>query len=231
MEEKTTAAAEAVQTEERPERRTSWEWDVDVGEIMDGVRDEAESPEQAVTTQPEDGELFTLKHLDEVSTVSREKVIELAQKGLDYDRVRAKLDAARDELGELKSLAEKEGLDMQAFSERSAQTRAGESRARREAREFFEAHPEAASAMLRDRQAIPDEVWQRVRAGESLNAAWESVELRRRAQESGERVKSLERELAETRQEWSNAARSTGSVVSAGGDVERDMAAIGWNEV
>ena len=53
MEEKTTAAAEAVQTEERPERRTSWEWDVDVGEIMDGVRDEAEAPEQAVTTQPE----------------------------------------------------------------------------------------------------------------------------------------------------------------------------------
>ena len=120
---------------------------------------------------------------------------------------------------------------MQVFSEHSAQTRAGESRARREAREFFEAHPEAASAMLRDRQVIPDEVWQRVRAGESLNAAWEGVELRRRAQESGERVKSLERELAETRQERSNAARSTGSVVSAGGDVERDMAAIGWNEV
>lgn len=35
---------------------------------------------------------FTLKHLDEVREVDRDEVVELAQKGMDYDRVRGKLD-------------------------------------------------------------------------------------------------------------------------------------------
>ena len=38
---------------------------------------------------------FELKHLDEKRSVSREEVIALAQKGLDYDRIRAKYDALR----------------------------------------------------------------------------------------------------------------------------------------
>ena len=39
---------------------------------------------------------FELKHLDEVRTVDREEVIALAQKGMDYDRIREKYDAAKD---------------------------------------------------------------------------------------------------------------------------------------
>lgn len=39
---------------------------------------------------------FVLKHLDETRTVGREEVIALAQKGMDYDRVRGKLDAAKE---------------------------------------------------------------------------------------------------------------------------------------
>lgn len=39
---------------------------------------------------------FTLKHLDETRTVSREEVIALAQKGMDYDRIRQRLDAQKD---------------------------------------------------------------------------------------------------------------------------------------
>ena len=35
---------------------------------------------------------FVLKHLDETRTVSRDEVITLAQKGMDYDRIRQKLD-------------------------------------------------------------------------------------------------------------------------------------------
>ena len=237
------------------------EWVVDALEIMDGVRDEDEAASEAVTMQPEgggEGE-FRLKHLDEVRTVDRDKVIELAQKGLDYDRVRAKLDSARDELDELKSwmgevsggkdagefrdelsaraLSEREGVDYAAALERvksarAARTGVGEgARRRKEAREFVAAYPEVAARLLHDRGAIPDEVWQRVRGGESLNAAYESVRLRSEAKENGERVRELERELAETRQAKRNAERATGSAASAGGDVERDMAAIGWNEV
>lgn len=41
---------------------------------------------------------FELKHLDEVRTVGRDEVIELAQKGMDYDRVREKYDAAKESI-------------------------------------------------------------------------------------------------------------------------------------
>lgn len=240
-------------------------WEVDVGEIMQGVRDEAEAPAdiEAVTTQlgeGEAGESYTLKHLDEVRTVSRDKVIELAQKGLDYDRVRAKLESARDRLedverwfGEVsggkapeefrdelsaRSLAEREGIDFESALERvksgrSARTgaEAGPSRARREVREFFAAHPDAAAKLVSDRGAIPDEVWRRVRRGESLAAAWEAVQLREGAKAQSEKLRTLERELAETRQARRNALRSTGSVGSDGGEVERDMLDLGWNAV
>ena len=224
-----------------PEHARAGEWNVDVAEIMDGVRDEAEAPGEAVTAAGEGnegGESYTLKHLDEVRTVSRDKVIELAQKGLDYDRVRAKLDSARDELS-ARSLAEREGIEFDAALERvrsgrSARTGAegsDGSRAKREVREFFAAHPDAAAQLVSDRGAIPDEVWRRVRAGESLSAAWEGVKLREGAKAQSERVRTLERELAETRQAKRNRVRSTGSTAGDGGEVERDLAALGWNEV
>lgn len=247
-----------------PEHARAGEWNVDVAEIMDGVRDEAEAPGEAVTAAGEDnegGESYTLKHLDEVRTVSRDKVIELAQKGLDYDRVRAKLESARDRLADFeswmsevsggkppeefrdelsaRSLAEREGIEFDAALERvrsgrSARTGAGGSdgsRAKREVREFFAAHPDAAAKLVSDRGAIPDEVWRRVRAGESLSAAWEGVKLREGAKAQSERVRTLERELAETRQAKRNRVRSTGSTAGDGGEVERDLAALGWNEV
>lgn len=50
---------------------------------------------------------FTLKHLDEVKEYSREEVVTLAQKGLDYDRIRQKLSE--------KETAEKQNKDVIAF--------------------------------------------------------------------------------------------------------------------
>jgi hypothetical protein len=41
---------------------------------------------------------FTLKHLSEVKTVGRDEVVALAQKGMDYDRIRGKYDEANAEL-------------------------------------------------------------------------------------------------------------------------------------
>lgn len=53
---------------------------------------EAEEPVQETEEQDQ---LFELKHLDETKSVGREEVIALAQKGMDYDRVRQKYDAAK----------------------------------------------------------------------------------------------------------------------------------------
>ena len=84
------------------------EWDVDAAEIMEGVRDEDEAAPEGGTVQPDAGG-FRLKHLDAEYTVDRDKVVELAQKGLDYDRVRSKLESAREELAGLKAEAERAG--------------------------------------------------------------------------------------------------------------------------
>ena len=50
------------------------------------------SEEPADTPPREETETFELKHLDEVRNVSREEVITLAQKGMDYDRIKQRLD-------------------------------------------------------------------------------------------------------------------------------------------
>ena len=69
----------------------------DSGENAD--QQEAKEPhDKAAETEiePEKAEAetdqFELKHLDETRTVSREEVITLAQKGMDYDRIRTKYD-------------------------------------------------------------------------------------------------------------------------------------------
>lgn len=53
---------------------------------------------------------FTLKYMDEEKTVSREEVVTLAQKGMDYDRVRRRLDETGSALREYEELKGKLGL-------------------------------------------------------------------------------------------------------------------------
>lgn len=85
-----------------------------------------ESGEQETGTEEnghEADQSFTLKHLDETRTVGREEVITLAQKGMDYDRVRSKLDAkielenaeAAQALEFVRMLAQKNGGTMEDF--------------------------------------------------------------------------------------------------------------------
>ena len=56
---------------------------------------EEKSEEAKEEEQKESDQTFELKHLDETRTVNREEVIQLAQKGMDYDRIRGKLDELR----------------------------------------------------------------------------------------------------------------------------------------
>ena len=72
------------------------EWKVDVAEMMRGVVDGAEPAMNAKPEKPAEAESFTLRHLGETRSVGREELIALAQKGMDYDRIRGKLgDASR----------------------------------------------------------------------------------------------------------------------------------------
>lgn len=76
----------------------------------------AESVEGKAETKPQ---LFKLKHLDNTVEVSEAEVVTLAQKGMDYDRVRGKYETATAELTEfnewLKGVTG--GQDIKAFKE------------------------------------------------------------------------------------------------------------------
>ena len=80
--------------------------DEDEGETAEAPEADQPTEEQADSGEPEaeaEGQeqdkaadqLFELKHLDETRTVGREEVITLAQKGMDYDRIRERYDAAK----------------------------------------------------------------------------------------------------------------------------------------
>ena len=49
-----------------------------------------QTPDGETKNREQEDQLFTLKHLDETKQVTRDEVIALAQKGMDYDRIRAK---------------------------------------------------------------------------------------------------------------------------------------------
>ena len=87
---------------------------------QDGDTQETEAEGETGETDQSEG--FVLKHLGEEKTVSREEVVSLAQKGLDYDRIREKWDAVKDDIQKLrtyesflKELAEARGGDVDSL--------------------------------------------------------------------------------------------------------------------
>ncbi len=96
--------AEPEETEEETETESEETDQSEAEEAEDASDDEA--PEE-LEKEPEEvskkaDQLFTLKHLDEVKEVNRDEVITLAQKGLDYDRIRTERDQLKAEKAALK---------------------------------------------------------------------------------------------------------------------------------
>lgn len=91
------------------------------GEGSDGETS-AEGAAKGKEGSPDQGEVFTLKHLGEERTVGRDEVIKLAQQGMDYDRIREKWDAVKDDVPKLrmyedflKELADSRGSDIESL--------------------------------------------------------------------------------------------------------------------
>lgn len=70
------------------------------GEEEIPASEENQTEEQAEADQS----LFELKHLGETKQVSREEVVRLAQKGMDYDRIRSERDADKAEIKRLQEM-------------------------------------------------------------------------------------------------------------------------------
>lgn len=95
--------------------------DSDLADVQDeDVQEGSAEEEGEADEQDETDQLFTLKHLDETREVGRDEVIALAQKGMDYDRIRMDRDQARAEMAKLsemeaflKELAEPNGMTIE----------------------------------------------------------------------------------------------------------------------
>lgn len=108
------AVMEAEAEAEIPAELDDWD-DIDLSDVSDNSEDEepAEEADEGADQQPESepeaqaetageeeakeaqgeaDQLFTLKHLDSTYQVDKNQVVALAQKGLDYDRIRARAD-------------------------------------------------------------------------------------------------------------------------------------------
>ena len=205
-------------------------------EAPEGEKQEADQP-PAVPPEPEK---FTLKHLDEVREVSRDEVIALAQKGMDYDRIRDRAEGYEEFL---KEIAGGKAIDVMMDEVRAARiakelgvdnaTAMERVRLQKE-RRALESERTAASAATQEQQEaaarqqsfldfmkeypdvkasdIPTEVWQEVKGGARLTDAYARYE----AKKLREQVKNLEAEKAALAQNAKNEERTTGSKKSTG---------------
>ena len=129
------------------------EADGDEGGEADGDSTEAEA-EGETESEPDRAEAFTLKHLGEERSVGRDEVVVLAQKGMDYDRIRGQRDkyqAAWDFLGELAEARGGDGELEDRIYSLMDETRARTMMARAEAKGEELAPAEAATRAINQR--------------------------------------------------------------------------------
>ena len=87
------------ETKETPDEDFFTDSEEDTGDEEANPPDASAEPEEpdddqkSADAEPK-ADQFTLKHLDEVKVVGRDEVVSLAQKGMDYDRIRGKLNEA-----------------------------------------------------------------------------------------------------------------------------------------
>lgn len=186
-------------------------------------------PESGDGTHQPPSRLWQLKHLDEIRSVDEEELIALAQKGLDYDRIRTGYDAAKPVMELASVRAGRMGMTVPEyvdFARQASFAPAGDDEtARREADldRFARHFPDAAN----DPDSIPEDVWQAVREGSSLSLAYALHALDEARSRAGEAI-SQSRALVQNQE---NAARSTGSMRSSGADrLGKDPFLEGWDE-
>lgn len=124
----------------------------DEPEETEAEAEETEQTEESEAKEDAADQRFHLKHNDEEMDVDTAKVVELAQKGLDYDRVRQERDSFKDQHPTFKAyesflqeLAEASGTDIEGLMESTRATLLVQ-KARAEGKELSEA---AAIAQIR----------------------------------------------------------------------------------
>lgn len=169
------------------------DFETEISETEEELSDDTPEIEPAI-------DQFELKHLGEIKKVTRDEVIALAQKGMDYDRIRGRLDELSGEK-----------------DERRAEIN-------RDLEQFAEEFPEAARDINKN---VPREVWDAVnKGGTSLTAEFRKFDLKQKTAE----IESLRAQLDTAKQNEKNKNRSTGSQSSGSIASAADIWDAAWND-
>lgn len=205
-----------------------------------------EMPANDKDTQPE---TFTLKVNKEERTCTREEVIELAQKGADYDRVKEQLRSQQDAMDVLTALAKEAQTDIpglldsfrismlkkQGLSDDAAKERLGREKAERENAALKAAQkPQEETGQERARREIAEfrKVYPKVELTDELVKklmpdvqSGKTITEAYRALEAAEKdakIAELERQLEAEKQNRNNRIASPGSQKDSGGRRTKD---------
>lgn len=239
----------------------SEEFDEDSAEDSDEAdQPEADEAEKQTETEDEAGEeaedadqWLELKHMDdEPRKVSKEEAKVLAQKGLDYDRIREERDNLKANLPRYeemeKFLQEMQG-DFATLEEFMDDTRArikadaegisyNDALAEvQSARKPAPAQPSSDGSQLNvdafiqeypdvKAEDIPASVWAEVRETGDLLSAYKKYDNGKKT----DRIAELEREIETLKNNKKNSARSTGSSKSSGASSSKSLIASMWDD-
>ena len=256
---------EAAETEVKPEEAPA----DTTNETAPAAGAETSGQDQQEKTKEDAPKVWTLRHMDEVKQVGEADMVILAQKGMDYDRIREKYDESKPVMELFGAFAKQAGMSVQDYvahirlqakqsqglseaeakrsidlEDREAAVSAKEAeeaqrqqaaaqalqaqntadaRRRADVAEFQKTFPDAA----KDPKSIPAEVWADVRNGSTLVAAYAkyTVAQAKAAQQAAEQ------RAESTAQNQKNAVRSTGSMKSAGENLNsKDPFLEGWGD-
>ena len=225
--------------------------------------EETKDADKPTDTEPEqkpeeEDQFLELKHMDTVRKVNRDEAKVLAQKGLDYDRIRGERDAMQKDYAQLKKyenflnelkgdfpsidammtdtrarmLAEKEGI-----SYADAVAKVGVMQQGAQPQQQTQAQPGQLKVPAVDQfvQKYPG-----VKAEEIPQAVWDEVkrtgdlvgayENYQNTKVKDEKIKNLELEIETLKQNQKNAARSTGSASSSGKTSGKSLIQQLWDE-
>lgn len=243
---------ESVESEDKSDSEAEPEEEADQPESEDKPAEDAETEQESDTEVEDADQWLELKHLDdEPRKVSKEEAKALAQKGLDYDRIRQERDTLKSNLPRYEAmeefLKEMQG-DFDSIEEFMDDTRArimadADGISYNEALEQVKAKhkPEPAKPEPSDNgldvdafvsaypdvkaEDIPASVWARVKETGDLVGAYKEYETSKK----NDRIAELEKEIATLKKNKKNSDRSTGSSKSSGVSGNKSLIASLWD--
>ena len=203
--------------------------------------DKEAKPNEPQPEQPPKGEdqFLELKHMDEVKKVSLEEAKTLAQKGLDYDRIRGERDEMSKDYGKLKEyesflnelkgdfpdietmmtdtrarmLADKDGIP---YADAVAKVKLKQPQQQAVRADQTKGNEAVQKFVERypgvKAEDIPQSVWDEVKKTGDLTGAYAAYERQKQADE----IADLKKQIATLEQNQKNASRSPGSANTSG---------------